>query len=128
MSTIKNYRNYLPMLGLIITGVFTRIWDSNDYVTNFGGFFIYIILVNPIVFAFLSILLNAIKYKSNQTYTESTFAILIQLILYFCCLMSADDIGAMILTAYFAYIVLIDFTVMLIVYLIEKHKKQKPNS
>ncbi len=129
MSTIKNYRNYLPVLGLIITYVLMRIWDNSDYLSiEYDKVFIYILFVNPIVFGFLSILLNAIRHRCNKKYTESTFAILIQLILYFCGLISSDDIGATLITAYFAYIITIEFFIMLVFYVIDRIRKIKINS
>lgn len=126
MYSIKNYRNYLPVLGLISTYILMRIWDSSDYLSiEYDRAMIYILFINPIVFAFLSILLNAIKHKCNKKYTESTFALLIQLILYFCGLLSSDDIGATLLTAYFAYVLTLEFLIMLLFYVIEKLKNHK---
>ena len=126
MSTIKNYRNYLPVLGVIITYVLMRIWDSSDYLSiKYDKMYIYILFINPIVFGFLSILLNTIKHRCNKKYSESTFAILIQLILYFGELISSDDIWAKLITAYFAYIITIEFFIMLVFYVINKIKKHK---
>ena len=80
MSAIKNFRNYLPLLGVIITFVFMDIWMNGDYfrLESDGGMFGYILLVNPILFGFVSVLLNALKYKDNKKYSESNFAILMQ--------------------------------------------------
>ncbi len=129
MYSIKNYRNYLPVLGLMSTYILMRIWNSSDYLSiEYDRAIIYILFINPIVFAFLSILLNAIKHKCNKKYTESTFALLIQLILYFCGLLSSDDIGVRILTAYFTYVIIIEFLIMLLFYMIEKLKRHKKNT
>ena len=129
MSTIKNYRNYLPMFGLIITYILMRICDSHNYLVVGGDkVLIYILFINPIIFAFLSILLNADKHRCNKKYTESTYAILIQLILYFCGLISADDIGSTLITLYFTYIIAVEFLIMLVFCVIEKIKNKKINS
>lgn len=118
---IKNYRNYIPVLGLIITYILTRIGLGFDYV----DIMFYILFINPLVFGFLSILLNAIKYKTNEKYAESTIAILIQLVCYIFLLVYADDIGATLLTIYFIYILTSEFLIMLVFFVIEKCKKSK---
>lgn len=113
----KNYRNYLPMAGLIITYICSR-YDL------FFEFNIYFLLINPVVFGFLSLLLNSIKYKGNKAYTESTFAILIQFILYLAALASSDDIGVQISTLYFTYVGVLEFLIMFIFYIVRKRKKR----
>ncbi len=126
MSTIKNFRNYLPLLGVIITFVFMHVWMNGDYfrLESDGGMFGYILLVNPILFGFVSVLLNALKYKDNEKYSESNFAILMQFAFCFCALIIMG-IGVTLSLMYCAYLAIAEYFIMLMIYLKEKFGKYK---
>ena len=128
MHLFKNYRNYIPLIFIIICFVFYYFYlNIEQYIWNVW-LEIFVIAL-PFVFVpisnVLSMVLNTHKLRNGkELYLSLLFSYVLQLLPVLTLMMVMDDKGMWIIQSYFAFLFLIDAITFVYPLMIYPNRKQ----
>lgn len=128
MYLLKNYRNYIPLLSIIIIIFFlsfylrTYVWDWPDWtemlvvILPFG-----IVPITNVI----SMALNTHSLKNGmKLYTSILFSYIMQLVPVFTLFIGSDDMGMSIVQSYCIFLCLVDTITFVYPWMIYPNRKQ----
>lgn len=128
MCMFRNYRNYIPMLSMIITIIFLNLYlgtymhDWTDWTEMLVIMLPFVII--PVINVF-SMVLNTHKLKKGKLlYISILFSYLLQFLPVLLLMIGNDDKGMGIIQGYFAFLIVIDALTFVYPWLIYPNRKK----
>ncbi len=127
MYLLKNYRNYIPLLSMIMLLIFLGLYLNTDVLDRHDWTEIPVIILPLILIPILNIIsmvLNTHKLKSGKKlYISILVSYLVQLLFVLSLTLNADDIGIVIIQAYCVFLGIIDVISFVYPWIIYPNKK-----
>ena len=128
MCMFKNYRNYIPVLSMIITIIFLNLYLGN-YMYDWSDWTEILVIILPFVIIpiinVISMVLNTHKLKKGKLlYISILFSYLLQILPVLILMIGNDDKGVGIIQGYFAFLFVIDAITFLYPWKIYPNRKQ----
>lgn len=124
----RNYRNYIPVLSMIITIIFLNLYLGN-YMYDWHDWTEILVIILPFVIIpiinVISTVLNTHKLKKGKLlYISILFSYLLQFLPVLTLMISTDDKGMGIIQGYFAFLIVIDAITFVYPWMIYPNRKR----
>ena len=128
MYLIKNYRNYIPFLSMIIVLIFLNLY-LGSYMYNWPDWTEMIVIILPFILVpvvnVISIILNTHKLKTGRLlYISILYSYVLQFLPVFTLMIDNDDKGMGIIQGYFAFLIVVDAITFVYPWIIYPNRNQ----